>query len=66
MTVMSKEQEALVDRLVSLAGDSRVLQEAFERLRNTGSVPIKLEDIIRTILEIKAERETRQAIPAGR
>lgn len=56
MTVMSREQEEFVERLVSVAGDPRILQEALERLRNTMPAPLKLEDIIRAILEIKAER----------
>jgi hypothetical protein len=66
MTVMSKEQEALVERLVSVAGDPRILQEALERLRNTVPTPLKLEDIVRVILEIKAERaETNQTTSVG-
>jgi len=56
MTVMSREQEELVERLVSVAGDPRILQEALERLRSSVPAPLKLEDIIRVILEIKAER----------
>jgi hypothetical protein len=66
MTVMSREQEELVERLVAVAGDPRILQEALERLRNAGSVPLKLEDIIRMILEIKSERaETNQTSSVG-
>ncbi len=53
MTVMTRKQERLIDRLVAFAGDPVILQEALEVARSTEKAPPELPELLRVILELR-------------
>lgn len=62
MQVMTRDQEQLLRKLVELAGDPEVLEQALEEARAEGPDPVPLEDLIRQILLV---RNARQQTPAA-
>lgn len=51
MTVMTREQESLLDKLLELAGDATLLASVLRELNQKGTEPPTLREVIRSILE---------------
>lgn len=56
MTVMTKKHEALLDQLMSVAGDPAIVEEALRSLNEEAVPSSDLRAVIRRILEIKQRR----------
>ena len=55
MTVMTRKQEELLDQLIGIAGDPLIVQRALRDLNAELSEPPTLEQLVRRIVELKAE-----------
>lgn len=64
MTVMTKKHEALLDQLMSVAGDPAIVEEALRSLNEEAVQASDLRAVIRRILEIKQRRN--QLVHAAR
>lgn len=64
MTVMTKKHEALLDQLMSVAGDPAIVEEALRSLNEEAVQSSDLRAVIRRILEIKQRRN--QLVHAAR
>lgn len=64
MTVMTKKHEALLDQLMSVAGDPAIVEEALRSLNEEAVQSSDLRAVIRRILEIKQRRD--QLVHAAR
>ena len=53
MTVMTRAHEALLERLIQLAGDPLIVQSALRQLNAELEGPPTVEALIRRILELK-------------
>lgn len=56
MTVLTRKKEAVLDRLIQLAGSASLVEQALRDLSAERGAPPTLEDIVRRILESRAER----------
>lgn len=56
MTVMTKKHEALLEQLMSVAGDPAIVEEALRSLNEQAVQSSDLRAVIRRILEIKQRR----------
>lgn len=54
MTVMTRQQEELLNRLIELAGDPAVVEEALRTAAAGSNDPPTIREVVRAILEIKA------------
>lgn len=64
VTVMTKKHEALLDQLMSVAGDPAIVEEALRSLNEEAVQSPNMRAVIRRILEIKQRRN--QLIHAAR
>lgn len=64
MTVLTRKREALLDQLISVAGDASTVEEALRSLNEESASPPDLRAVIRRILEIKKKRDSSSARPA--
>ncbi|MEO6331587.1 MAG: hypothetical protein ABIP09_03395 [Gemmatimonadaceae bacterium] len=64
MAVMTKKHEALLDQLMSVAGDPAIVEEALRSLNEEAVQSSDLGAVIRRILEIKQRRN--QLVHAAR
>jgi len=62
--VMTKKHEALLDQLMSVAGDPAIVEEALRSLNEEAVQSSDLRAVIRRILEIKQRRN--QLVHAAR
>jgi hypothetical protein len=58
MTVTTRQQETLLDQLTAIAGSSQIVEEALRSVTESSTGRPTMRDIIRRILEIRAEYET--------
>ena len=56
MTVMTRKREALLDQLISVAGDPTIVEQALRSLNEEAHEPPDMRAIVRRILEIRLER----------
>jgi hypothetical protein len=56
MTVMTREQEALLEQLIAVARDPAVVEEALRTLNEESSSPSDMRALVRRILEIRSRR----------
>lgn len=56
MTIVSRDQERVVRRLVEFAGDPSIVQDALDELREELPTPPTLEQLLRKILQIREAR----------
>lgn len=54
MTVLTRKKEAVLDRLIQLAGSAALVEKALRDLSAERGTPPTLEDIVRRILENRA------------
>ena len=56
MTVMTRKQERLIDRLVAFAGDPLILYEALDIAQAADKRPPELPELLRIILKLREDR----------
>lgn len=56
MTIISRDQERVVRRLVEFAGDPSIVEDALSELRDELATPPTLEQLLTKILEIREAR----------
>lgn len=65
LTVMTREQESLLDKLLELAGDATLLASVLRELNQKSSEPPTLREVIRRILERQQEAKSEQPEPVA-
>lgn len=61
MTILTRKREEVLDRLIELAGDPLIVQQALAELNAELEEAPSLESVALRILKLKDERETANA-----
>lgn len=56
MTIVSRDEERVVRRLVEFAGDPLIVEEALQDLRQELDAPPSLAQLLKKILELRDQR----------
>ncbi len=65
MTIMTRKNEAVLQQLIQLAGDSRVVEEALRSLNEESTKAPTMREVVRRILELKYTRASHGDLPGG-
>lgn len=56
MTIMTRGEEQMLQRLVAFAGDPVILEDALAQLRDELTAPPTLDELLRKIVKLREER----------